>query len=51
MKVPGNSSSTRFSAITPSTATPWNLRRQGEMSWWRAIASTAMKPMLWRLPA
>src|SRR3569833_547137 len=51
MNVPGRSRSTRSRAISPSVATPWYLRRNGPNRCALAIASTAMKPTLWRLPA
>src|SRR5690349_16532329 len=37
--------------MLPSVATPWKRRRHGAKPWRFAIASTAMKPMLWRLAA
>src|SRR5580704_889796 len=51
MKVPGNNNSARSPPIGPSQATPWKRRRHGPMPWRLAISWTAMKPMLWRLPA
>ena len=37
-------------ATLPSAVTPLNRRRHGEKPWRMAITSSAMKPILWRLP-
>src|SRR5271157_42320 len=42
---------TRSDPTTPSAASPEKRARKGPMRWARAIASIAMKPMLWRLRA
>src|SRR5271165_3539472 len=49
MKVCGASSMTRFEAIAPSEARPEKRARNGPMRCAAAIASSAMKPILWRL--
>ena len=51
MKVCGFSRVTRFSPSRPSATRPWKRAFQGEKPWSAAIRSSAMKPMLCRLPA
>jgi hypothetical protein len=51
MKVCGFISSTLSPPSSPSDTSAWNFLRHGEKPWRRTISSTAMKPILCRLPA
>ena len=50
INVSGFSSVTRAVPMEPSQTSALNFFRQGEKPCSRAMRSTAMKPMLWRLP-